>query len=170
MTQLSKHVVGLMLATGAISPVCALADEAASYTMRLMTPETALKAAQAALGSCRDAGFQVSVAVVDRAGQTQVVLRDRFAGIHTPTAAVDKAWTAASFKTSTSQLAEATQGGKASSGIREIPRVLAVGGGMMIEVAGNIYGAIGISGAPNGEADERCAKAGFDTIIEDLQL
>ena len=99
----------------------------------------------------------------------QVVLRDRFAGTHTPTPAVDKAWTAASFKTSTSQLAEVTQGGKASSGIRDIARVLAVGG-VMIDVAGDIYGAIGVSGAPNGEAGERCAKAGLDTIVEDLEL
>jgi uncharacterized protein GlcG (DUF336 family) len=62
-----------------------------------------------------------------------------------------------------------TQGGKASSGIRDIARVLAVGG-VMIDVAGDIYGAIGVSGAPNGEADERCAKAGLDTIVEDLEL
>lgn len=112
MMQLLKRVVALVLAMRAISPAWALASEPAGYTMRFMTPETALRAAQAALRSCRDAGFQVSVAVVDRTGQTQVVLRDRYAGTHTTTAAVDKAWTAASFKTSTRQLAEATQGGK----------------------------------------------------------
>lgn len=166
--QLLKRVVALVLAMRAISPAWALASEPAGYTMRFMTPETALRAAQAALRSCRDAGFQVSVAVVDRTGQTEVVLRDRYAGTHTTTAAVDKAWTAASFKTSTRQLAEATQGGKVSSGIREIPRVLAVGGGMIIEAGGNIYGAIGISGAPDGESDEACAKAGFDDIAEEL--
>lgn len=170
MKQVPMRVAALLLSTWALSPAWVLAGDAASYNLRLMTPETALKAALAALGSCRDAGFQVAVAVVDRTGQTQVVLRDRFAGTHTTTAAVDKAWTAASFKTSTSQLAEATQGGKASSGIRDIPRVLAVGGGMMVEVAGTIYGAIGISGAPNGEADERCAKTGIDAIAEDLEL
>lgn len=171
MNHLLKRIVAIiMLLTGAISPRYVLADDAASFTMRFMTPETALKAAQAALRNCRDAGFQASVAVVDRTGQMQVVLRDRFAGMHTPTAAVNKAWTAASFKISTSQLAEVTQGGKASSGIRDIARVLAVGGGIMIEVAGDIYGAIGVSGAPNGEADERCAKAGLGTIVEDLEL
>ena len=168
MKQLPMRLAAFLLAAGATGPAPALAADA-SYTLRLMTPETALKAALASLRSCRDAGFQVAVAVVDRAGQTQVVLRDRYAGTHTTTAAVDKAWTAASFKSDTSQLAEATQAGKASSGIRDIPRVLAVGGGMMVEVAGNIYGAIGISGAPNGQADERCAKAGFDAISEDLE-
>jgi len=56
MKQLFKRgVTIIMLATGAISPFWVLADEAASYTMRFMTPETAFKAAQAALSSCRDA-------------------------------------------------------------------------------------------------------------------
>lgn len=142
----------------------------ASYAIRLMTPETALKAAQAALARCREGGFQVAVAVVDRTGNTQVVLRDRFAGMHTPEAAVNKAWTAVSFRSSTSQLAEATQGGKESSGIRSIARVLAVGGGIMVEAGGTQYGGIGVSGAPNGTADDACAKAGAAAVSDDLEL
>jgi uncharacterized protein GlcG (DUF336 family) len=142
----------------------------ASYAIRLMTPETALKAALAGLKACRDAGYQVAIAVVDRTGQTQVVLRDRFAGMHTPNAAVDKAWTAVSFKTNTTQFAEATQSGKASSGIRQIPRVLAAGGGLMVEAGGSFYGGIGVSGAPTGQADDMCAKAGIDAIVEELEL
>ena len=50
------------------------------FNIRQMTPEVALKAAQAALSDCRGRGFQVSVAVVDRQGVLQVLLRDRFAG------------------------------------------------------------------------------------------
>ena len=50
-------------------------------------------------------GYQVTVAVVDRAGVTQVLLRDRFAGPHTVRMAVDKAWTAVSFRTNTTELA-----------------------------------------------------------------
>ncbi|HYD61616.1 MAG TPA: heme-binding protein [Noviherbaspirillum sp.] len=142
----------------------------ASYAIKLMTPETALKAALAGLKKCRDAGYQVAVAVVDRTGQTQVVLRDRFAGMHTPDAAVSKAWTAVSFKSNTTQFAEATQSGKAASGIRHIPNVLAIGGGMMIEAGGSLYGAIGISGAPSGEADDMCARAGIAAVTEDLEM
>lgn len=142
----------------------------ASYAVRLMTPETALKAASAALASCRGAGFQVAVAVVDRSGQIQVVLRDRFAGAHTPDTAINKAWTAASFKMNTTALAQATQAGAASSGIRAIPRVTAVGGGLLIEAAGSPYGAIGISGAPSGDLDDKCARAGLDAILDDLNL
>src|SRR5688572_277470 len=80
----------------------------ATFTVKQLTPETALKAAQAALAKCRADGFQVSVAVVDRAGITQVVLRDRFAGPHTLEVATNKAWSAVSFRTSTSELGKAT--------------------------------------------------------------
>lgn len=141
-----------------------------TYAIKLMTPETALKAAQAGLKKCREGGYQVAIAVVDRTGQTQVVLRDRFAGMHTPEAAVNKAWTAVSFKSNTSQFAENTQSGKESSGIRSIPRVLAIGGGMMIEAGGALYGGIGVSGAPNGAADDACAKAGIAAIAEELEF
>lgn len=72
------------------------AAEEPTFTVKLLSPETALKAAQAALGKCRKDGFQTAVAVVDRAGIVQVVLRDRYAGAHTPDVAVAKAWTAAS--------------------------------------------------------------------------
>ena len=113
----------------------------ASYTIQLITPETALKAALAGLKECRAIGYQVAIAVVDRTGQTQVILRDRFAGMHTIEAATNKAWTAVSFKTNTSQFAENTQSGKESSGIRNIPKVLAIGGGMMIDVGGVLFGA-----------------------------
>lgn len=142
----------------------------ATYAIKLMTPETALKAAQAGLKKCREGGYQVAIAVVDRTGQTQVVLRDRFAGMHTPEAAVNKAWTAVSFKSNTTQFADSTQSGKESSGIRHISRVLAIGGGLMIEAGGSLYGGIGVSGAPNGAADDGCAKAGIAAIAEDLEF
>ncbi len=163
-----KKIIPVTLLALIISTSAQAAD--ASYTIKLMTPETALKAAQAALKKCRDGSYQVAVAIVDRAGQTQVVLRDRFAGMHTPGAATDKAWSAVSFKSNTTQLAESTQAGKPASGMRQIPRVLALGGGLMIEAGGNLYGAIGVSGAPNGEADDACARAGVDAIEEDLEL
>ena len=142
----------------------------ASYTIKLMTPETALKAGLAGLKECRSAGYQVTVAIVDRTGQTQVLLRDRFAGMHTIDAALNKAWTAASFRMNTSQFAENTQSGKESSGIRQVPRVLAIGGGMIIEAGGNLYGAVGISGAPKGSQDDMCAKAAIAAILDDLEI
>ena len=142
----------------------------ATITIRVMTPETALKAAQAALKKCRDSGFQVAVAVVDRMGVVQVLLRDRFAGAHTPRMARAKAWTAASFRTSTGELADLTQSGRPQSGVRQLPGVVAVGGGLTIEASGSTLGAIGVSGAPGGREDEACAAAGIAAIREDLEL
>jgi uncharacterized protein GlcG (DUF336 family) len=142
----------------------------ATYTVKVLTPETALKAAQAALKSCRERGFQATVAVVDRAGVVQVLLRDRFAGPHTTEMATAKAYTAVSFRTNTTALAEATQPGRPASGIRNRPGVAAVGGGLMIEAGGSLLGAIGVSGAPGAREDDACAAAGIDAIREDIEL
>lgn len=141
-----------------------------TYTVRVLTPETALKAAQAALAKCRASGYQASVAVVDRMGVVQVLLRDRFAGPHTPDMASAKAYTAASFRTNTTQLADMTQPGRPQSGIRNRPGVAAVGGGVTIEAGGSLLGAIGVSGAPGGREDDACAEAGIAAIREDIEL
>jgi uncharacterized protein GlcG (DUF336 family) len=142
----------------------------ATFSVKVLTPETALKAAQAALKKCRDGGYQATVAVVDRMGVLQVLLRDRFAGPHTPRMARAKAYTAVSFRTNTSQLAAATQPGQPQSGIRHLPGVAAVGGGLMIEAGGSLLGGIGVSGAPGGREDDACAAAGIAAIREDIEL
>lgn len=161
-TQLVAALAGLLVSTAV------QAD--ATFQIKLMTPETALKAAQAALKSCRDAGYQVTVAVVDRMGVVQVLLRDRFAGPHTPRMARSKAWSAVSFRSDTSTLADLTQAGKPQSGVRQLPGVAAVGGGKLIEASGSLLGAIGVSGAPGGEADDKCAAAGIAAIRDDIEL
>jgi len=148
----------------------AQAQERGSFAVRHLLPETALKATRAALEDCRKRGYQVSVAVVDRSGVAQAMLRDRFAGPHTPGTAIGKGWTAISFRTNTLEFAVETQAGKASSGIRQLPNVVAVGGGVLIEAGGSIVGAIGVSGAPTGEADEQCARAGIAAIRDDIEL
>ena len=142
----------------------------ATFTQKILTPETALKAAQAALKKCRDSGYQATIAVVDRMGIVQVLLRDRFAGPHTTDMATAKAWTAVSFRASTAELADATQPGRPQSGIRSRPGVAAVAGGLTIEAGGSLLGGIGVSGAPGGKEDEMCAAAGIAAIREDIEL
>ena len=142
----------------------------ATFTVKVLTPETALKAAQAALARCRASGYQVTVAVTDRMGVVQVLLRDRFAGPHTPDMASAKAYTAVSFRTNTTELAEMTQPGRPQSGIRNRPGVAAVGGGLMIEAGGSLLGGIGVSGAPGAKEDDACAAAGIAAIREDIEL
>ena len=159
------------LACALLGSAAALAQSSpATHSIRLLTPEAAQKAVNAAMAECRKQGFQVAVAVVDRSGVTQALLRDRFAGTHTPEVAANKAWTAVSFRTGTTELARATQAGQPASGLRSVPRFTAVGGGLTIEAGGSIVGGIGVSGAPSGEADESCAKAGIAALRDDLEL
>ena len=108
--------------------------------------------------------------MVDRTGLPQVFLRDRFAGAHTFQVALDKAWTAASFRIPTTELARETEAGKSMSGIRAQPRVAAIGGGLPIQAAGATLGAIGVSGAPGGDADDACAAAGIKAIADALEF
>ena len=153
----------------ALVPVVALA-QSATFTTKSLTPETALRAAQAALAKCRADGYQVSVAIVDRGGLTQVLLRDRFAGPHTVEIATNKAWSAVSFRTNTTEIEKASRPGQSMSGIRQFPRMVALGGGMMIQGGGSLMGAIGVSGAPSGDYDDACATAGIKAIADDLEF
>jgi uncharacterized protein GlcG (DUF336 family) len=146
------------------------ASAQATFTTKSLTPETALKAAQAAMAQCRKDGFQVTVAVVDRAGLTQALVRDRFAGPHTLDVAQNKAWSAVSFKTSTADLERVTRPGTTMSGLRNVPRAMVVGGGLAIEAGGSLLGGIGVSGAPGGDADESCARAGIKAVADDLEF
>ena len=145
--------VSVVVAGIAVFCVASIAQQA-TYIVKQLSPETAGAAAQAALAFCRAAGYQVTVTVVDLSGVVQVLLRDRYAGPHTVEAATRKAWTAASFRLSTSTLAIETQDGKPMSGLREIGQVMAVGGGLVIEAGGTLLAGIGVSGAPGGDADE----------------
>jgi uncharacterized protein GlcG (DUF336 family) len=158
-----------ILCGGLLAVSTAFAQDA-TFATRALTPETALKAAQAALQKCRADGFQVAVAIVDRSGLVQVLLRDRFAGPHTPRMAIDKAWSAVTFRTSTAELDRVTQPGMPQHGIRQRPRVVTVAGGQMIEGAGALLGGIGVSGAPGGDRDDVCATAGIAAIRDSIEF
>jgi uncharacterized protein GlcG (DUF336 family) len=152
----------------AATPVWAGDDAVVVY--KSLAPETALEAAQAAMKKCRDSGFQIAVAVVDRFGQPQVMLRDRFAGLHAPDTAVRKAYTAVSFRSATGDLAKSLRSGQLEAGIAQLPHVALLGGGLMIEAGGSLLGGIGVSGAPGGDKDEECAKAGLDAIRDKIDF
>jgi len=153
-----------------IASVGPMRAEEALVGYKSLGPELALDLARAALETCRTRGYQVAVAVVDRFGVTQVMLRDRFAGAHTPSTASGKAWTAASFKTSTAELNAISQPGMMQSGIRNLAGAVIIGGGLIVETAGSLVGAVGVSGAPGGDADEACAKAGIEAIRDKLEF
>ena len=161
--------IALALATPFALTLSVRAQDAL-VTYKSLNPDVAIDLARAALADCRKRGYQAAVAVVDRFGVTQVMLRDRFAGAHTPPTAAGKAWTAASFRTSTAELVAMTQPGMPQAGIRNLPGVVIVEGGVMIEAGGTTIGAVGVSGAPGGEADEACAKAGIEAVRDKLDF
>ena len=139
-------------------------------TYKSLSPELALDLARAALADCQRRGYQVAVAIVDRFGVTQVVLRDRFAGPHTLATAAGKAWTAVTFRTNTTALNAISQSGMMQAGIRNLPGAVIIGGGIIVESGGSLVGAIGVSGAPGGDTDDACANAGIDAIREKLDF
>lgn len=144
--------------------------EDALVAYKSLSTELALDVARAALAECRKRGYQAAVAVVDRFGVTQVVLRDRFAGAHTPATAAGKAWTAASFRTNTTELVASTQPGMPQAALRNLPGAVILGGGIMIEASGSLVGAVGVSGGPGGDADDACAKAGIEAVRDKLDF
>lgn len=144
--------------------------EEALVEFKLLSTETALELAQAALAKCRGDGYQVAVTVVDRFGGVQVILRDRFAGPHTPDTARRKAWTAVSFRSDTQSLSALTQAGQEQSGVRFVVDALMIGGGVPVESAGSIVAGVGISGAPGGEADDACARAGIEAVADKIEF
>ena len=139
-------------------------------TYKSLSPEVALDLARAALANCRERGYQAAVAVVDRFGVTQVVLRDRFAGAHTVPTATGKAWTAVTFRTTTTELVGVSQPGMPQAGLRAIPGAVILGGGMVVEAGGSLVGGVGVSGAPGGDADDACAKAGIDAVRDRIDF
>lgn len=168
---MAKRIVMILLGALGLSIGFGVhAEGDASYTVRLMTPEIALQAAKVAMSECRRLGYQVAVAVVDRSGDIQVLMRDRLAAPYATSVASDKAWTAANFRLSTRDLVEATSAGSALSGLRQTPKLLAVAGGLPVEAAGSTLGAIGVAGAPTGTQDESCASAGLRAIEDEVNL
>lgn len=154
-----------------LSALIAVPATAADFIpLRVMAPPLALELAQAALKACQDRGFQVAVAVVDRFGVPQVMLRDALAGPHTPDTAIAKARTAVSFRAATEELSVLTQAGQLNSAIRHIPGYVFLGGGVPVEAGGMIVGGIGISGAPGGAEDDACARAGIAAVEDRLLM
>ena len=145
------------------------------YSFQSLSLESASQTAWAAIKECRKRGYSVAVAVVDRGGNVQAVLRDQFAGPHTVETAIRKAWTANSFRQSTSDLAGLLKEGKIPNQVQHNPGALLVGGGLKIEAQGQLLGGIGVSGAPPGQSerssiDGACAQAGIDAIQSELEF
>lgn len=156
-------VLSLSLATGR-------AEEPAYLQTRVLSLALANQLALNAAQHCRRQGYQVAVAVVDRGGRLLSFVRDPLAGAHTIEVAQRKAFSAATFQTSTLDL----QGRGGMQRLNSVSEVLLVGGGVPVQVGGRFYGAVGVSGAPaeqvTGDVDHACAEAGIASIRETLEF
>jgi uncharacterized protein GlcG (DUF336 family) len=125
----------------------------------------AMEAAQAALEQCQADGLPfVSVAVVDRSGTVQVLLRGDNAAAHTAESAERKAYTSAVFGVTTAEAAGRISGDGPS--IQDLPGTLFLAGGVPIRVGDTVVAGIGVGGAPDGARDEACADAGAAAVAE----
>lgn len=172
MKRLKQLLIGFSLTFSVfLATNTALADDDSILVeFKALKPEAAMTVAMETMKACREMGFQVGVAVVDRMGIMQAMIKDQYAGPHTVETARRKAWTSISFKTDTLSLAPLTQAGQEASGIRFVPNTIMAGGGVPIEAAGSLVGGVGVSGAPSGQADHDCANAGIESIMDDLEF
>ena len=126
-----------------------------------LTIEAATKAAQATLDAAEKENQRVSVAVVDRNGNTLVTLRGDGAGPQSYEAAQKKAYTAVSWNAPTSELAKRLTN---TPTLKDIPGTLFLGGGAPVTAKGAPIAGIGVAGAPSGDLDEKFAQAGVATL------
>ena len=150
-----------------VGPAFADTPQPLTVNIKRLSLDTALRIGKAAIDKCRKEGVSVTVTVIDRGGNAQVVLRDTLAMDVSVPISMKKAYTAMEFNSPTSQMEDRFKG---AYGVPKLDELLASAGGIPINVAGNIMGGIGVSGAPSGTTDEACAKAGLDAVKDDLEM
>lgn len=123
--------------------------------------------AEAALSACQAKGYHTAVAVVDRAGQVMVILRDEQASAQTAEMARRKAFTARMFRTTTLEFQKRTAD-PAYAAQRDVADILALGGGAPIVAGNDTVGGVGSSGSSQ-DQDDACAKAGVAKVADLLK-
>jgi uncharacterized protein GlcG (DUF336 family) len=124
--------------------------------------------AEAALAACHEKGYHTTVAVVDRAGQLLVMLRDEQASPQTVEMARRKAYTARMFRSTTADFQKRTTDNPAYAGQRNLTDILALSGGVPVKVGDDTVGAVGSAGSTL-EQDDACAKAGIAKVADQLK-
>jgi uncharacterized protein GlcG (DUF336 family) len=129
----------------------------------------ATEAASEAVASCAKGGYTETVVVVDADGATIAAVRGDGAGIHTLDSAHDKAYTSVTFKNDTMVLFDRAKGDGPIAMLGKLPHILFFPGGVVIKLNDEVIGGIGAAGAPGGNLDDNCAKAGLDKIRDRLK-
>ena len=142
------------------------AEPLPTETFKILPAALAIEAAQAALASCKAQGYTVSVALVDRAGDTKVLVVGDGAAALTRNLSQRKAYTAAMRRVSTGDLAKQVAAPGAFNPTLYDRHLVTAVGGIPIKAGDELIGGIGVSGAPGGDKDEACANAGLAKIAD----
>jgi uncharacterized protein GlcG (DUF336 family) len=130
--------------------------------------ELARDIAMASIEACRKQGYNVSAVVLDRAGNVQVALRDTLSARHTLEIAERKAGMAVMSGSDSGEFRDARADIRPE--LNHINGLIVMEGGLPIQAAGSLIGAVGVSGAPGGDKDKACAAAGLKTVEERLEF
>jgi uncharacterized protein GlcG (DUF336 family) len=136
---------------------------------RRISADVANQAVAAAVTKCASEGYAETAVLVDGDGVQEAVLRGDRAGAHTLDSAFAKAYTSASFKTDTTALVQRSKTVPILANLFKLPHLLLLGGGIVIKAGNEVVGAIGAAGAPGGDLDDACARAGLDKIKNQLK-
>jgi uncharacterized protein GlcG (DUF336 family) len=159
-------LLGLAVA-GAASAVAPLA-QAQLLTHRDLSYAMAKTIAETAINSCAAKGYAVSAVVVDRAGEVIVAMRADNAGPHTMESARRKAYTARSFRTSTTAYAKRfADNDPVVHQQVTLPNVIAIPGGLPVKLGDDVIAGVGVSGSPG--VDEPCVQDGLDKVADQLK-
>jgi len=161
--------VKTIIAAAAFAAAVPLTLQAQILTERNISLPLALNIANAAMAACKADGYDVTAAVVDRAGDLKVLLRADTANPHNADLARRKAYTSRTFKVPSMDVAKRTNGPTDLSGQRFLVDIIPLGGGVPINVGNDTIGALGISGSPTQEADEKCANAALASVASSLR-
>ncbi len=144
------------------------AEPLPTETFKVLPAALAAEAAQAAIVACKQQGYSISVSIVDRAGNPQLLLVGDGASALSRRLSRRKAYTAAVRRVSTGELAKQVAAPGAFNPTLYDTQLVTATGGLPIKVGDETIGAIGVSGAPGGDKDEACANAGLAKISDRL--
>jgi uncharacterized protein GlcG (DUF336 family) len=160
-------VLSLAGATSLALAAPANAQQNGLVTERNISLNMAKAIAETAVETCRKMGYQISVTVVDRAGLVRASLRDDGAGLHTLENSQRKAYTARTFRVSTTEFRKLLAENPERSAQTNLSGVIAIPGGLPIKAGDDIVGAVGVSGTPG--KDDVCSQAGIDKVADQLK-
>ena len=153
----------------ALACAASVAVHGQALTERNVSLQLARTLADAAIAACKKDGFEVTVAVVDRAGDLKLLLRADTSNPHNADLARRKAYTSRTYGFSSMEFRNRTAGGSELAGQRQLAEVIALGGGVPILIGNERIGGLGLSGSPTQEDDEKCAQAALAAAANSLK-